>query len=64
MKGGYLQDRFDNGGAFEDAYQIFHWNTVDVFIYFSHTLVTIPPRTWIAACRHNGALALGTFITE
>lgn len=41
-----------------------HWAYVDVFIYFSHYRVTIPPVGYIHAAHRHGALALGTVIFE
>ncbi|GBF97611.1 hypothetical protein Rsub_10747 [Raphidocelis subcapitata] len=46
------------------AFRIWHWSSVDTFAYFSHHLVTIPPRGWIEAAHTHGAKCLGTFITE
>jgi hypothetical protein len=37
---------------------------VDVFVYFSHYFVTIPPKGWIDAAHKNGVVVLGTVITE
>lgn len=36
----------------------------DIFIYFSHRLVTIPPQAYINVCHQFGVKVLGTFITE
>ena len=41
-----------------------HWNSVDAFVYFSHSLVTIPPPGWTDAAHDGGALVLGTLIFE
>ena len=41
MKGGYLSDRFINGGSYSDAFQIFQWNIIDIFCYFSHNMVGV-----------------------
>ncbi|XP_035204739.1 cytosolic endo-beta-N-acetylglucosaminidase-like [Stegodyphus dumicola] len=64
MKGGYLEDRFVHGCKAEDCYYFTHWSLVDIFVYFSHHLVTIPPCGWISAAHNNGVKVLGTFITE
>lgn len=40
------------------------WQHIDIFVYFSHSLVTIPPPGWVATAHAHGAQALGTFITE
>jgi hypothetical protein len=36
----------------------------DIFIYFSHYRVSIPPSNYINACHQFGVHCLGTFITE
>ncbi|GFY68600.1 cytosolic endo-beta-N-acetylglucosaminidase [Trichonephila inaurata madagascariensis] len=64
MKGGYLEDRFINGAKEEDCFFFVHWSAVDIFTYFSHHLVSVPPCSWISAAHRNGVQALGTFITE
>ncbi|XP_046403730.1 cytosolic endo-beta-N-acetylglucosaminidase isoform X2 [Ischnura elegans] len=64
MKGGYLGDRFINGTQVYDEYRFFHWAGIDIFVYFSHHLVTIPPPMWINAAHLHGVKILGTFITE
>ncbi|XP_066469987.1 cytosolic endo-beta-N-acetylglucosaminidase isoform X2 [Tiliqua scincoides] len=64
MKGGYLEDRFIQGAATRDPFVFYHWHYIDIFVYFSHHAVTIPPVVWTNAAHHNGVLMLGTFITE
>lgn len=63
MMGGYLEDRFIDG-CDEDGYHFRHWNQIDIFVYFSHNFVTIPPPGWVAAARTHGVQILGTIITE
>lgn len=41
-----------------------HWAYVDVFVYFSHYCVTIPPVSFIHAAHRHGTLILGTLIFE
>jgi mannosyl-glycoprotein endo-beta-N-acetylglucosaminidase len=41
-----------------------HWAYVDIFVYFSHHRVTIPPVGYIHAAHRHGALVLGTLIFE
>ena len=54
MQGGYASDRFAQGTVDVDAYRLAAWHLLDVFIYFSHSFVTIPPPTWLnAAHRHH-----------
>lgn len=37
---------------------------MDIFVYFSHHRVTIPPVGWIESAHRHGTLVLGTFIFE
>lgn len=65
MKGGYLEDRFVHGTSdVSDPYIFTHWSLVDIFVYFSHQFVTIPPLGWINAAHSHGVQILGTIITE
>ncbi|XP_014381885.1 cytosolic endo-beta-N-acetylglucosaminidase [Alligator sinensis] len=64
MKGGYLEDRFIQGSAARSPYVFYHWQYIDIFVYFSHHVVTIPPVGWTNAAHRNGVSVLGTFITE
>lgn len=41
-----------------------HWAYVDIFVYFSHYCVTIPPVGYIQAAHRHGAVVLGTLIFE
>ena len=41
-----------------------HWSYVDIFVYFSHYCVTIPPVGYIHAAHRHGSLVLGTLIFE
>ncbi|XVE69478.1 hypothetical protein DITRI_Ditri09bG0155400 [Diplodiscus trichospermus] len=64
LKGGYLDDKWVQGGNNFGAYAIWHWYLMDVFVYFSHNLVTLPPPCWINTAHRHGVKVLGTFITE
>ncbi|XP_006886401.1 PREDICTED: cytosolic endo-beta-N-acetylglucosaminidase [Elephantulus edwardii] len=64
MMGGYLEDRFIQGSAAQEPYSFYHWQCVDIFVYFSHHTVTIPPVCWTNAAHRHGVSVLGTFITE
>ncbi|KAM6050061.1 cytosolic endo-beta-N-acetylglucosaminidase [Theristicus caerulescens] len=64
MRGGYLEDRFIQGSATRNPYVFYHWRYIDIFVYFSHHTVTIPPVGWTNAAHRNGVPVLGTFITE
>ncbi|XP_045476472.1 cytosolic endo-beta-N-acetylglucosaminidase [Harmonia axyridis] len=64
-KGGYLEDRhliveLDTG----NQYTFYNWSHIDIFVYFSHNFITIPPLCWINAAHQKGVKILGTFITE
>uniref|UniRef100_A0A665U3R5 Cytosolic endo-beta-N-acetylglucosaminidase n=1 Tax=Echeneis naucrates TaxID=173247 RepID=A0A665U3R5_ECHNA len=64
MMGGYLDDRFTQGTSAETPYAFYHWQHIDVFNYFTHTLVTVPPVVWTNAAHRHGVVVIGTFITE
>ncbi|XP_041076330.1 cytosolic endo-beta-N-acetylglucosaminidase isoform X2 [Polyodon spathula] len=64
MMGGYQEDRFIQGAEAETAYSFYHWQYIDIFNYFSHNLVTVPPVCWTNAAHRHGVSVLGTFITE
>lgn len=64
MAGGYTDDKWVQGGPNSEAYAIWHWYLIDVFVYFSHNLVTLPPPCWTNAAHKHGVKVLGTFITE
>ncbi|KAG0618838.1 hypothetical protein M758_4G094900 [Ceratodon purpureus] len=64
FKGGYQEDKWVQGKEGMEGYVLWHWHLVDVFVYFSHSLVTIPPPGWINAAHKHGVPVLGTFITE
>lgn len=54
MQGGYRDDAAPQGGANPEAYALWHWHLVDVFVYFSHYLVTLPPPCWTNAAHLHG----------
>ncbi|XP_028608676.1 cytosolic endo-beta-N-acetylglucosaminidase isoform X2 [Grammomys surdaster] len=64
MMGGYLEDRFIQGSGVQNPYSFYHWQYIDIFVYFSHHTVTIPPVCWTNAAHRHGVCVLGTFITE
>ncbi|CAK5103376.1 unnamed protein product [Meloidogyne enterolobii] len=45
-------------------YSFFHWWYIDIFVYFSHHFVTVPPDVWILAAHQHVVLILGIFIIE
>ena len=46
------------------GYRFERWPACDVFAYFSHARVSVPPPGWVAAAHANGARCLGTICTE
>ena len=56
--------RFVQGFGSCDCYVIYHWQLIDIFVYFSHYFVTIPPPCWTNAAHTHGIPVLGTLITE
>ena len=63
-KGGYLEDKYLSSTNIGNLYSFYNWAHIDVFVYFSHHLITIPPLCWINAAHRNGVKILGTLITE
>ena len=47
-----MQGTRDNG-----SYTFCHWALTDVFVYFSHVFITIPPPGWTDAAHTNGVKA-------
>ncbi|KAG2234434.1 hypothetical protein INT48_007182 [Thamnidium elegans] len=64
MAGGYKQDKFIQGNDYSDIYSVQYWHLADMFNYFSHERVSIPPVNWTNACHRNGVKSLGTFLVE
>ncbi|KAK9500301.1 hypothetical protein O3M35_001587 [Rhynocoris fuscipes] len=64
MAGGYLHDKYVKGTDKNEGFEFFRWACIDIFVYFSHNLLTIPPLGWINAAHKNGVTVLGTLITE
>ncbi|KAL6726939.1 hypothetical protein Aduo_008865 [Ancylostoma duodenale] len=50
--------------AAENPYVFLNWWNIDIFCYFSHNFVTIPPTGYTNVAHDHGCLVLGTFITE
>jgi endo-beta-N-acetylglucosaminidase D len=51
-------------GVDTELYSCEYLQFVDVFIYFSHKLVCIPPPTWTNTLHRNGVEVLGTLLVE
>lgn len=54
MQGGYVDDKWVQGGNNESSYAIWHWYLIDIFVYFSHNLVTLPPPCWTNTAHRHG----------
>ena len=52
------------GGSLAHSYMFSFWQYVDVFVYFSHARVTVPPPAWTHAGHIHGVRVLGTVIME
>lgn len=64
-KNGYQEDASVQGCLVDKVYTISKfWSLVDIFVYFSHHTITIPPVSWTSAAHTNHVLVLGTVITE
>ncbi|KAF8812658.1 glycoside hydrolase family 85 protein [Phlegmacium glaucopus] len=57
-KGGYTESPFARSYTFN------FWSACDVFVYFAHHRVTVPPPGWISAAHRQGVKMLGTLIFE
>ncbi|KAL4853952.1 Cytosolic endo-beta-N-acetylglucosaminidase 2 [Chlorella vulgaris] len=64
LAGGYGPDRYPQGCTESEFYGLRNWSNLHTFIYFSHTLVTIPPPGYINAAHLHGVQVLGTLIAE
>jgi hypothetical protein len=64
MEGGYRDDAAPQGGANPDAYALWHWHLVDVFVYFSHYLVTLPPPCWTNAAHLHGVKVCFSYLSS
>ena len=54
MAGGYGDDKWAQGGTNSQAFDLSHWYLMDVFVYFSHSLVTLPPPSWTNTAHLHG----------
>ncbi|KPJ18305.1 Cytosolic endo-beta-N-acetylglucosaminidase [Papilio machaon] len=64
MANGYHDDCVVDGTNDHEAYTFYNWGGIDIFCYFSHHLVTIPPLGWINIGHAHGVQVIGTIITE
>jgi endo-beta-N-acetylglucosaminidase D len=54
---GVEEEAFSLGGGGE-------MQSIEIFCYFAHYLVSAPPASWVNLCHRNGVKVLGTFIIE
>lgn len=54
----------DKDTSLREYYTFQYWHVLDTFIYFAHTLLSLPTVEWINVCHSHHVRALGTFITE
>lgn len=69
FKGGYLPHETANQITFMDSASLdlcnlSTWQFIDVFIYFSHNRVSIPPPSWISCAKKHNTIILGSVLTE
>nr|XP_034830767.1 uncharacterized protein LOC117987812 [Maniola hyperantus] len=64
MANGYHDDCYIDGTGNYDAYTFYNWGAIDIFCYFSHHFITIPPLGWINVGHEHGVKVIGTVITE
>ena len=58
-QGGHGQSDDGNRTA-ANVYNFSFWQYLDIFYYFGHQLLTIPPTVWTNAAHKNGVRSLGT----
>lgn len=64
-RGGYNDYEACQGVFVEkEQYSCEFLQSVEVFVYFSHRLVTIPPPTWINTCHRNGGKFWGRSLSS
>lgn len=67
MMNGYIKDNYYSMNMSlrsPDSFRFHHFMNSDIFIYFSHHSITIPPYSYIKVCHSLGIKILGTVILE
>lgn len=59
----FTQGHYKEGHS-ADNYRFVQLDSIDIFIYFVHYTVTIPPPAWIDIGHKHGVKMLGTLIFE
>jgi endo-beta-N-acetylglucosaminidase D len=61
MYGGYIPDGdlFPQGTASDNFYNFNFWQYTDIFSYFTHFWLSVPPPAWTNAAHRNGVPILG-----
>ena len=52
------------GCSNSEAYSFIQWSIIDIFVYFSHHFITIPPPCWIKAAHIHGVPILGIHLNR
>ena len=61
MGQGYNEDHNPEGGLDGKIYNLEYWQYCDIFVYFSHCRVTVPPPSWVNVAHKNGTRVLVRF---
>jgi len=66
FRGGYTEEDSNCQEGFErfHAYCFTFWSHIDIFVYFSHARIAVPPTVWIDAAHKEGVKVLGNVCME
>lgn len=65
MSGGYKDDAELNGTDNFDFFKINDFDLIDIFVYFSHATLSLPPKSWIdISHKHNTKVYIKIFIYQ
>lgn len=54
LAGNYHDDACFQGSWSLHYYNFWEWRSIDIFVYFSHYMISIPPVGWINTGHRNG----------